>query len=226
MTDLCKCDWKEKIKAMWERLQTTIYGVRLNGERLIPDGQGIIDIEIGSGGVPIATEQAIGGVRSSQGDGKVSVDPLTGVMTANGQDDIADAVEQAESEIAALHETVGDDSGGLVKRMSDAETDIDTLDGDIAEIDQDIIDLTTTANRHEQDIQDIETALDGKQETLVSGTNIKTVEGQSVLGAGNLAVLPSHNPSDYNWTQCDIDSVTTSSPSRRYLPITGRIDAI
>lgn len=44
MTDLCKCDWKEKIQAMWERLQTTIYGVRLNGTRLNPDGQGVIDI--------------------------------------------------------------------------------------------------------------------------------------------------------------------------------------
>lgn len=32
------------------------------------------------------------------------------------------------------------------------------------------------------------TALAGKQETLVSGTNIKTVNGGSVLGAGNLVV--------------------------------------
>lgn len=45
MTDLCRCDWKEKIKAMWERLQTTIYGVRVNGTRLVPDGDGIVDIE-------------------------------------------------------------------------------------------------------------------------------------------------------------------------------------
>lgn len=29
---------------MWERLQTTIYGIRLNGARLNPDGQGIVDI--------------------------------------------------------------------------------------------------------------------------------------------------------------------------------------
>lgn len=34
----------------------------------------------------------------------------------------------------------------------------------------------------------IKSALDGKQETLVSGTNIKTVNGTSVLGSGNISV--------------------------------------
>lgn len=35
---------------------------------------------------------------------------------------------------------------------------------------------------------DLQTALSGKQATLVSGTNIKTVDGQSILGSGNLSV--------------------------------------
>lgn len=42
----------------------------------------------------------------------------------------------------------------------------------------------------ESDIADINTALSGKQATLVSGTNIKTVNGQSLLGSGNLAAIP------------------------------------
>ena len=33
-----------------------------------------------------------------------------------------------------------------------------------------------------------QTALDTKQETLVSGTNIKTINGESLLGAGNIVV--------------------------------------
>jgi len=33
-----------------------------------------------------------------------------------------------------------------------------------------------------------QTALDAKQATLVSGTNIKTVNGTSVLGSGNIAI--------------------------------------
>jgi len=35
---------------------------------------------------------------------------------------------------------------------------------------------------------DLQTALDAKQATLVSSTNIKTINGASVLGAGNLIV--------------------------------------
>jgi hypothetical protein len=35
-----------------------------------------------------------------------------------------------------------------------------------------------------------QTALDGKQATLVSGTNIKTINSTSILGSGNIAVEP------------------------------------
>jgi hypothetical protein len=37
---------------------------------------------------------------------------------------------------------------------------------------------------------DLDTALNGKQATLVSGTNIKTVNGSSILGSGNLTTNP------------------------------------
>lgn len=34
----------------------------------------------------------------------------------------------------------------------------------------------------------LDSAVSGKQDTLVSGTNIKTVQGQSLLGAGDISV--------------------------------------
>jgi hypothetical protein len=34
----------------------------------------------------------------------------------------------------------------------------------------------------------LQTALDAKQASLVSGTNIKTVNGESLLGSGDIAV--------------------------------------
>jgi len=37
---------------------------------------------------------------------------------------------------------------------------------------------------------DLQTALNGKQATLVSGTNIKTVNGNSLLGSGNITTNP------------------------------------
>ena len=36
----------------------------------------------------------------------------------------------------------------------------------------------------------IETLLNTKQDTLVSGTNIKTINSTSILGSGNIAVQP------------------------------------
>ena len=38
------------------------------------------------------------------------------------------------------------------------------------------------------DVTGLQTALDGKQATLVSGTNIKTVNGETLLGSGNLVI--------------------------------------
>ena len=34
----------------------------------------------------------------------------------------------------------------------------------------------------------LQTAMDGKQDTLVSGTNIKTINNQSILGEGNIEI--------------------------------------
>jgi hypothetical protein len=38
------------------------------------------------------------------------------------------------------------------------------------------------------EVTGLQTALDAKQATLESGTNIKTLNGQSVLGSGDLAI--------------------------------------
>lgn len=53
-------------------------------------------------------------------------------------------------------------------------------------------DLANTANTqattNATDIGTINTALGGKQATLVSGTNIKTINGQSLLGSGDITI--------------------------------------
>lgn len=57
------------------------------------------------------------------------------------------------------------------------KTEVNNLLGDKA-------DTATTYTK-----QEVDTALSGKQATLVSGTNIKTVGGTSLLGSGNVATL-------------------------------------
>ena len=47
---------------------------------------------------------------------------------------------------------------------------------------------TTQVNHQAADISALQTDMRGKQATLVSGTNIKTINGESVLGEGNIEV--------------------------------------
>ena len=46
---------------------------------------------------------------------------------------------------------------------------------------------------------DLQSALDGKQATLVSATNIKTINGATILGAGNLTVSGSSSSPIISW---------------------------
>ena len=47
------------------------------------------------------------------------------------------------------------------------------------------------------DTDSLKTSINGKQATLVSGTNIKTVNGNSLLGSGNLTIQPSIPSNSY-----------------------------
>jgi hypothetical protein len=56
--------------------------------------------------------------------------------------------------------------------------------------------ITDFAHTHPQsDITNLTTDLAGKQATLVSGTNIKTINGSSILGSGNLSISAPPEPS-------------------------------
>ena len=69
---------------------------------------------------------------------------------------------------------------------------------------------TPTAHTHPQsDITNLTTDLAAKQETLVSGTNIKTVNGSSLLGSGDLAI----SSSDPTYLQTSFTIVTGSYKS-------------
>lgn len=71
---------------------------------------------------------------------------------------------------------------GNVDNTSDADKPVSTatktaLDGK----------ADTTHSHAISDVTNLQTTLDGKQATLVSGTNIKTINGASLLGSGNIA---------------------------------------
>lgn len=42
--DKCCCDWKQQIKIMWARIQSTVTALKVNGNMNYPDGDGIITV--------------------------------------------------------------------------------------------------------------------------------------------------------------------------------------
>ena len=56
------------------------------------------------------------------------------------------------------------------------------------------------------------TALAAKQDTLVSGTNIKTINNETLLGSGNIVV-----PKVWSGTQAEYDAITTKDSGTIYL---------
>jgi hypothetical protein len=78
------------------------------------------------------------------------------------------------------------------------ESEVDTLLGGKA---------NTTHAHAISDVTGLQTALDGKQATLVSGTNIKTVNSQSILGSGDLTITTGASALD------DLTDVVITTPA-------------
>lgn len=105
-------------------------------------------------------------------------------------------LDTAENDIDALE----GDVAGLETRMTAAENDIDALEGRATVTEGDVTALETRVGTTETDISGLKTRVNAaetdidnleanKQDNLVSGTNIKTVNGTSLLGSGNVAVF-------------------------------------
>lgn len=59
-------------------------------------------------------------------------------------------------------------------------------------------------------LSDIDTSLNAKQATLVSGSNIRTVNGNSLLGSGNISIS-GQAPAVYNWTTIGAQTIAAGS---------------
>lgn len=81
------------------------------------------------------------------------------------------------------------DVAGLTTRVGNAESAIAGLDAskasktELSAVEAEIPDVSGLATKTE-----VTTGLAGKQDTLVSGTNIKTINGTSVLGSGDVSI--------------------------------------
>lgn len=99
-------------------------------------------------------------------------------------DALEDVVEGKQSKIDAQHKLSVDLVDGALK-SSDLEglASEDYVDGAIETVEGQIPSIDGLASEDY-----VDNAVSGKQETLVSGTNIKTINNQSILGEGNITI--------------------------------------
>lgn len=78
----------------------------------------------------------------------------------------------------------------MTSLIEDNTDDIETLQTDVSSINTALSNKvdTSTFNVLDAQVQTNTTAIAGKQDTLVSGTNIKTINNNSLLGSGNITI--------------------------------------
>lgn len=74
---------------------------------------------------------------------------------------------------------------------------------------------------HERGVVDsngvnLQTKLAGKQDSLISGTNIKTINNTSILGSGNISVSGGDPPENCEVTDNKVTTITSSSTNVQY----------
>ena len=66
---------------------------------------------------------------------------------------------------------------------------------------------------------EVDTALSGKQATLVSGTNLKTINNESLLGSGNISIQGGGGSVQSDWNQTDTTANDYIKNKPEVLPI-------
>ena len=133
-----------------------------------------------------------GGTGVDYNAGNISLDASTIASLA-----LADTALQAGDNISELTNDANfiDAAGAPVQSVNTKTGNVvlDKSDVGLSNVDNvsaaDLRDRSThTGTQAISTITNLQSALDGKQETLVSGVNIKTVNNESVLGSGNISI--------------------------------------
>lgn len=174
-----------------------IQNIAINGEAVTKDNiiqkfDAVSNSSTGGGG----GGGTVDAYTKSEADAKfASKDELTNVQAvANDADTKVDAltprVEGVETSVDGKQDLLV--SGTNIKTINNqsilGEGNIEISDYYTKTEADEIFATTTQVNHQAADISALQTDMRGKQATLVSGTNIKTINGESVLGEGNIEV--------------------------------------
>ena len=136
----------------------------------------------GTGDIPIATTTTAGKVKP---DGETITITNDGTISAVGGggatiDDTTTATTSVWSSSKTSTEITTVDN-----KVVQVQGDVASLDGDVSTLKTDVSTLKTDVSGLKTDVSGLKTS---KQNTLVSGTNIKTINGETILGEGDITV--------------------------------------
>lgn len=182
VTDAEKAEWTDKQAAL-------VSGTNLktiNGQSLL--GGGDLPIDAGSAWADITGKPAV----IAAGDDAATARTAIGLGSVDNTNDADKPVSTAQQ--TALNLKVDTVAGKGLSTEDYSTAEMTKLAG---------VDTGATANATDADLRDrsthtgaqaistvtgLQSALDAKQSTLVSGTNIKTINGESVVGSGDLVI--------------------------------------
>ena len=177
--------------------------VKVDGTTIITDENGVISsINTGTGDVTAAGNNRFTGDNTFIGKvniagGALTVDGVANLNQATAQFlNAASITSQGEINATSIKANGlrSDDIQTTENKKYLTELDVDNqtiqvingkLHCNLDELDNEVNDLTSRVTVNEADISTLKTS---KQDTLVSGTNIKTINGQSILGEGDMTV--------------------------------------
>lgn len=104
-------------------------------------------------------------------------------------------LETSSADYASRISNLESSSWSASQDIADLQGDVTSIQGDITSLQWDVSSLQTTVGNHttsittlQGDISSLQSAVAWKQDTLVSGTNIKTINNQSLLWSGDISI--------------------------------------
>ena len=160
---------KSSLASKQDKLVSGVSIKTINDQSLL--GSGNISIESGTS---ITVDSALSTTSENPVQNKVITNTL---QTKANASDIPTKVSQLENDSKFATQTAVA-SGLATKADKDSLTSLES----------DITNLQTTVGNQDKSIIANTQAIQGKQDKLVSGTNIKTINNQSILGSGNISI--------------------------------------
>lgn len=138
----------------------------------------------GTGDIPIATTTTAGKVKPDGTTITITDDGTISAVGGGGGGATIDDSTTATTSVWSSSKT-NTEISTVANEVVQVQGDVASLDGDVSTLKTDVSGLKTDVSGLKTDVSGLKTS---KQNMLVSGTNIKTINGETILGEGNITV--------------------------------------